>query len=562
MRAADPAHPRPARWRSPAGWPLRTRLVTTMIALLAVLGLVVGGTAELYLKQSLYDQIDDRLGEVQRLMAGGPRGSDWQRNSGSSGPDQGAIPKNTGGQKGPGSNDPAQDEGPNFPPGARAGWINLTLNSSMAKLEGGLIQNRATPTMMSSGHYIYFQYQDLTDTEMAALLSVDPGEEKETVSVGNHGNYRVSIVRTRTGRPGSSSDIQDAGYSVLAIPLSDANSTLLAVAGFTGCVILGSLLIAGWAGALIIRRTLKPLDRVAATASRVAELRLDRGAVQLAQRVPEADTDPRTEVGQVGAALNRMLDHVGNALEARHASEMQVRQFVADASHELRTPLAAIRGYAELSRRSRQPIPDELAHVLGRVESEAKRMTTLVEDLLLLARLDAGRPLAQDPVDLTMLAVDATSDAHAAGPRHYWQLDLPDEPVTVIGDGARLHQVVANLLANARTHTPEGSTVTVKVGTMPNAAVLQVIDNGPGINPELVPHIFERFARGDSSRSRAAGSTGLGLSIVHAVVSSHRGKVGVQSRPGQTIFTVMLPHAPQAIIPTAELHTSYLPGAA
>jgi two-component system OmpR family sensor kinase len=263
--------------------------------------------------------------------------------------------------------------------------------------------------------------------------------------------------------------------------------------------------------------------------------------VQLAQRVPAGDTDPRTEVGQVGAALNRMLDHVGNALEARHASEMQVRQFVADASHELRTPLAAIRGYAELSRRSRAPISEEIAHVLGRVESEAKRMTGLVEDLLLLARLDAGRPLAHDPVDLTMLVVDAVSDAHAAGPRHFWQLDLPEEPVTVVGDQQRLHQVLANLLANARTHTPEGTTVTVAVTATADSAVLQVIDFGPGIPAGLQPHIFERFARGDSSRSRAAGSTGLGLSIVSAVVAAHRGTVSVDSRPGQTVFTVTLP---------------------
>ena len=307
---------------------------------------------------------------------------------------------------------------------------------------------------------------------------------------------------------------------------------------------LVALIIAGWAGAVIVRRTLQPLARVAATATRVSELKLDRGEVDLAQRVPEADTDARTEVGQVGAALNRMLDHVGNALEARHASEMQVRQFVADASHELRTPLAAIRGYAELSRRSRQPVPEEVGHVLRRVESEAKRMTALVEDLLLLARLDAGRPLAHDPVDLTMLVVDAVSDAHAAGPRHDWQLDLPEEPVLVTGDQARLHQVLANLLANARTHTPEGTTVTVGVSATGTEAVLRVTDAGPGIPAELQPHIFERFARGDSSRSRAAGSTGLGLSIVHAVVTAHGGTVSVESAPGRTEFTVRLPLVP------------------
>ena len=171
---------------------------------------------------------------------------------------------------------------------------------------------------------------------------------------------------------------------------------------------------------------------------------------------------------------------------------------------------------------------------------------SLVEDLLLLARLDAGRPLANDPVDLTMLVVDAVSDAHAAGPRHNWQLDLPEEPVTVTGDQQRLHQVLANLLANARTHTPEGTTVTVAVSATHDAAVLRVIDFGPGIPAELQPHIFERFARGDSSRSRAAGSTGLGLSIVAAVVAAHRGQVSVQSRPGQTVFTVILPLVPPA----------------
>jgi two-component system OmpR family sensor kinase len=186
-------------------------------------------------------------------------------------------------------------------------------------------------------------------------------------------------------------------------------------------------------------------------------------------------------------------------------------------------------------------------------------MTALVEDLLLLARLDAGRPLAQDPVDLTMLVVDAVSDAHATGPGHDWQLDLPEEPVTVIGDQQRLHQVLANLLANTRTHTPEGTTVTVGVSATPDAAVIRVGDTGPGIPAELQPLIFERFARGDSSRSRAAGSTGLGLSIVHAVVTSHGGTVSVQSRPGSTIFTVLLPLVVPAIEPAPQEYARTTP---
>jgi two-component system OmpR family sensor kinase len=191
-----------------------------------------------------------------------------------------------------------------------------------------------------------------------------------------------------------------------------------------------------------------------------------------------------------------------------------------------------------------------VVYALGRVESEAARMTTLVEDLLLLARLDAGRPLSRDTVDLVPLVVHAVSDAHAAGPGHVWQLDLPDEPVPVRGDEARLHQVVANLLANARTHTPEGTRVTVAVrreGTGDDArAVLSVADNGPGIPPELLPDVFQRFARGDESRSRIAGSTGLGLAIVAAVVAAHGGRVEVDSVPGTTEFRVGLPLAESA----------------
>jgi two-component system OmpR family sensor kinase len=261
--------------------------------------------------------------------------------------------------------------------------------------------------------------------------------------------------------------------------------------------------------------------------------------VDLAERVPVADA--RDEVGQVGTALNRMLDHVDGALRERHAAEQRLRRFVADASHELRTPLAAIRGYAELSRRSRQPVPDEVSHVLRRVESEAQRMTALVEDLLVLARLDSGRPLARERVDLTRLVVDAVSDAHAAGLKHRWQLEVPEEPVFVSGDPIRLTQVVSNLLANARTHTPEGTTVTVGVAVHGDNARLTVTDDGPGIDKELVPHIFERFTRGDDSRSPKQRSTGLGLAIVLAIVTAHHGTIEVDSAPGRTAFTIRLP---------------------
>ncbi|MEU5675276.1 ATP-binding protein, partial [Micromonospora sp. NPDC047753] len=349
--------------------------------------------------------------------------------------------------------------------------------------------------------------------------------------LGDRGDYRA-VARQYWG----------GQVRVVAIPLSGVQETIWALVAAQAGVAAVGLLLAGVAGALIVRATLRPLHRVAATATRVTELPLDRGEVALAVRVPTADTDGRTEVGQVGAALNRMLGHVADALSARQASETRVRQFVADASHELRTPLAAIRGYAEVARRGRDEVPPDVAHALRRVESESTRMTSLVDDLLLLARLDTGRPLAVEPVDLTALLVDAVSDAHVAGPEHRWQLELPDVAIRVPGDAARLHQVVANLLTNARVHTPPGSTVTTTLAVDAASAVLTVADDGPGVPVELQPEMFERFARGDSSRSRAHGSTGLGLAIVAAVVEAHHGTVEVQSRPGRTVFTVRLPN--------------------
>jgi len=334
----------------------------------------------------------------------------------------------------------------------------------------------------------------------------------------------------------------DRHVIITGLPLESVNETMTWLVLGEVAFSLAALLAAGLGGSALIRVTLRPLNRVAATAGRVAELPLHAGDVALAERVPAVYTDPRTEVGQVGAALNRLLGHVDSALAARQASETRLRQFVADASHELRTPLAAIRGYAELGRRD----DADADGVLERVESQAKRMTTLVEDLLLLARIDAGRPLERGPVDLSALVVEGVGDAHVAGPEHRWRLDLPDEPVVVVGDGARLHQVLANLLANARTHTPAGTTVTVALhmDVANDLALLQVCDDGPGIPQEFQDRVFERFARADAARTRTAGSTGLGLAIVAAVVEAHGGTVRVSSRPGRTCFEVSLPLAP------------------
>ncbi|HET9971467.1 MAG TPA: HAMP domain-containing sensor histidine kinase [Streptosporangiaceae bacterium] len=363
---------------------------------------------------------------------------------------------------------------------------------------------------------------------------------------------------------------------ITGMPLAMVDKTLEGVENTEHMVFATVLLLAVLLGAALIQFSLRPLRRVAATATRVTELPLDSGEVTLPAGVP--DTDPRTEVGRVGAAFNRMLFHVEKALGRRAASEARLRRFAADASHELRTPLSAIRGYAELALRHPGPVPGDVTHALRRVQSESARMTVLVDDLLLLARLDAGRPLEKAPVDLSRLAIETTSDARVARDDHRWRLDLPDEPVLVQGDGHRLHQVLANLLSNAGKHTPAGSTVSVTLalgtGLPPGAMVpgaeagvtapvqrgvvpsgprveLSITDDGPGIAPELLPELFERFTRGDTGRARAAGdagkSTGLGLAIVDAVVAAHGGCITVTSRPGMTRFAIFLPLLPDPV---------------
>ena len=249
-------------------------------------------------------------------------------------------------------------------------------------------------------------------------------------------------------------------------------------------------------------------------------------------------------VGRVGTAVNRMIGHVGDALGRRQASEERLRHFAADASHELRTPVANIRGHAELALRHQGPVPPEVRRALDRIQSESERMSRLVDDLLLLARIDAGRALGRGPVDLTRLVLDTTDDARAAGPDHRWLLDLPEDAVIVEGDEHRLQQAIGNLLANARSHTPAGTEVSVRLSASRDAVRLTVADDGPGIPEELLPEVFGRFVRADHSRSRIGGSTGLGLAIVHAVVAAHDGTIDVESAPGHTVFTMTLPAPP------------------
>lgn len=322
--------------------------------------------------------------------------------------------------------------------------------------------------------------------------------------------------------------------------------------------VLGAFGLSSW----LVRRNLTPLREVAAVAQEVTALPLDRGSVGLTARVPERLTDTTTEVGRVGASLNSLLGHVESALEARHQSEQQVRQFVADASHELRTPLTTIRGYAELANRN----PAELGPAMLKVSDASGRMTALVEDLLLLARLDSGRPLESSPVDLSVLVAQAVEDIEVVAPDHDWALSFTeDDAVIVPGDEQRLHQVVTNLLNNARRHTPAGTHVAIGLSVAEAQAVLTVHDDGPGIPPGV--EVFERFSRGDSSRTRVdgdGGGAGLGLSLVAAITAAHGGRVSVRSLPGDTLFTVRLPlhAAPGAAGGVVSGPTDVLPGGA
>ena len=480
-------------------WSLRFRLLVGQVVVLAVVCIGIGVATELALYRYLVAQLDTQLRDASQRsvrIIGEPPTAPWRHH-------QRPFPR-----PGPG---PVFLDAPGQPVGMVAAVIS----------QGGAIDAGYLTT--AGGRAA------LTDAARAELGALPVNRPPATINVDGLGRYRVVAAFARR-----SGEVVITGLS-----MSDVDATMIRVLLIFGVVAVIAVAAATTAGIVIIRRALAPLRRVAQTAGEVVDLPLDRGEVALPMRVLESDANPRTEVGQLGSALNRMLDHIAAALSTRQASETRVRQFVADASHELRTPLAAIRGYTELAQRVGDDT-DAVAHAMSRVQSETERMTHLVEDLLLLARLDSGRPLERESVDLSRVAVDAVSDAHVAGPDHQWELDLPEEPVIVLGDAARLHQVLANLLANARVHTSPGTVVTTRLQLNGTHAALSVSDNGPGIPEQLQSEVFERFARGDTSRSRKGGSTGLGLAIVSAVVKAHNGTITLDSAPGHTDLTVRL----------------------
>ncbi|HWD82367.1 MAG TPA: ATP-binding protein, partial [Kribbella sp.] len=404
---------------------------------------------------------------------------------------------------------------PDSPHGQDAGTVTLYLRSSEAV---GIV-------ITSDG-----KLAELSQQAIDVLGQVAPGRNS-TVDVPGLGTYRVRATSV-------------ASITVVTgLPTKDIQNTINSLIGWEALFGGIGVLTAGGVAILVVRRQLRPLRRVAQTAREVAALPLDTGEIGVTARVPDQLTDEHTEVGQVAVALNTLLGHMEGALDARHRSEQQVRQFVADASHELRTPLTTIHGYAQLS--LRQNDPELFMHAMGKVMVETTRMASLVEDLLLLARLDAGRPLDRRPVDLSRMARDAVADAELVAPSHHWELELPAGPVVVIGDEQRLHQVVTNLLTNARRHTPPGTTVTIAVAgpgaRRDDSAVLTIHDDGPGIPADLLPNVFQRFTRADTARTRSTGGTGLGLSLAESIAHAHDGTLTLTSRPGSTTFSLALP---------------------
>ncbi|RRR74441.1 ATP-binding protein [Streptomyces sp. RP5T] len=508
-------------------WPLGTRLLVRVGATLVVVCVATGVLTVLLQRAHLMGALDDRvLDSAQRALG-----------AASSPPDS--------------EDDPAA----RTMTGQPAGTLSARLNGKGAVVSATVVV-LDVPAQNAHAWNTGTQNtgtQSLGTDQRTALAGIRADGAMHTRTVPGLGTYRVTVL-------------VDGDVRVLAgLPVDEVQDMIRTLVAIEAGVAAAGLAVAGGVCAVVVRRQLRPLGRVAATAAEVCRAPLDPGEVTGLPRVAARDTDPGTEAGQVGAALNRLLDQVESSLTERRrgeermrSSEERMRRFLADASHELRTPLASIAGYAELMNRGTDRVEPWLAW--RRVSAESARMTGLVEDLLLLARLDEGRPLDSREVDVTALVAEAVWQARMAADSHDWQLELSlDEPALVAGDESRLHRVVAGLLSNARMHTPAGTRVTAAVESTAEHCVIRVRDNGPGIPAALLPTVFERFTRADTSRSRtrtdadsaglaspgSPGGSGLGLAVAAAVTRAHGGRIRVDSVPGRTEFTIDLPAAPE-----------------
>ncbi|MCW2549564.1 MAG: histidine kinase [Mycobacterium sp.] len=474
---------------------LRGQLTVGLVLILVAASAVLGVATALFLRSFLVDRLDQQLAE-----AGGRYSAGLER--------------------GQGTNDGDAD---NATPGQAEGTVGV-------RLLNGKVTNAAIVTPQGKNRNLDFSAGDV-----AALRELVPGGSARSEDLKTVGDYRLQAVVGRDG------DVQITG-----LPLHPVTETLARLALVEGALFVVILIAGGAVTTLVVRRTMRPLGLLTATATEVSELPLTDADTELPRTV--LPSEPASEVDQMSVAFTHMLEHVRKALDERDATERRLRRFIADASHELRTPLATIRANAEYALRADAGnATDAEAEALTRITAATERMANLVDDLLLLARLDAGRPLERQPVDLTRLVLDAVTDARTAAPDHHWRLALPEEIVTVTGDVERLHQVVANLLRNAHNHTPPGTTVSTRLVCADDCVEVSVSDDGPGIRDEDQPELFDRFTRGDTSRSRAHGSTGLGLAIARGIATAHGGTLTLDPAPGGgALFRLRLPNHTKA----------------
>ncbi|WP_104108565.1 cell wall metabolism sensor histidine kinase WalK [Arthrobacter sp. N199823] len=475
---------------------LRSQLVAIISALLSVSLLALGATTFLLLHSFLEDQMDTQLTTFQRSIVG-----------------YGTVDSQNTGQT----------------PFAFDYYVGFHFS------DGSLAdQNRSGQDKPVFPNYSMDQAQSLNGKKFT-VASTDGGAAWRVTVIAPQ-KFSFSTAET------SPSATPYVGYVVVGLPYETLNMTMerlaVVIAGVAILAVTLGTMIAYWT----VTRSFRPLGRVEKTAAAIA-------AGDLSRRVDIEN--PATEVGRLSGSLNAMLAHIEHAFAARTASEKKMRRFVADASHELRTPLVTIRGFSELYRHGALQTPEDVGTAMGRIESEAKRMGELVEDLLMLARIDEQRPLQLKPVDLLIIGHDAILDARASDrERTFKVLGLDGGSGTsapTVGDEAKLRQVVTNLMGNALRYTPEGSPIEVLVGTRMEGAtqysVIKIRDHGPGISPEEAPRVFERFYRADSSRDRNTGGSGLGLAIVSAIVASHEGTVRVEETPGGgATLSIELPH--------------------
>ncbi|MCW2856295.1 MAG: two-component system, OmpR family, sensor kinase [Marmoricola sp.] len=380
------------------------------------------------------------------------------------------------------------------------------------------------------------EVKSLSSADLAAIrVQVVNHPGITTITLPGVGTYRLATAKIGL-TDGSTIDVV-AGLPTAQLDEMTRKLVLWAIAIAIAVAVLSAV-----AGRFIIARQLRGLKTVAAVAHDVSELPLASGQIEGITGVPEALADGITEVGQVGFAFNKMLNHMEDALQVRTASEQRARQFIADASHEIRTPLAVIRGFADLAERVPEGEEEALRGSIGRIQGSARELSTLVEDMMSLTRLDSGGTPSLGEVDLSEIAANAQEAAALLYPDHGWAVELPPTPVVVVGDELGLRRVITNLLANAGTHTPAGSTVVLAIEPVGNRVRIAVTDDGPGIPTELLERIFDRFVRADQARTSGNGS-GLGLAIVKAIVDNHHGTIAVHSDAAGTSIVADIPVA-------------------